>query len=417
MNKQENNENWEAFFNSAPIETEPREEHQEQLKAQLNKLLNDDSDHTSDSRSRPQSKIKQIGSILMKYKIPHMATAAALLIAFSITFLSGGSQAFALDNVFAKIINAKFARWDMVVDLGDTKSTTRVSITPERTRHDEADGSYMVFDWALGKAVAFSPKDKTVKEVDTKTEGMGLQSFNMVKTLQDVLKAQLELGVEKVESLGVREFDGLTLDGFRVGPNHEIEIWVNPKTQSATRIEIATGVAGANIVVLENYESNVVFEEDFFSLALPDGYSRSAASLDVQPSEEDLIEALRISCEVSGGTFPKGLDIDSIAEVSADSLTYLVEKLDITGQPNSEQMGELLKGNIGFTFLYTFYASKKADAHYAGSNVKLNEKDRPIFWYKPTGSDAYRVIYADLEVEEMNSAPAVDGAVPLSTQR
>jgi hypothetical protein len=33
--------------------------------------------------------------------------------------------------------------------------------------------------------------------------------------------------------------------------------------------------------------------------------------------------------------------------------------------------------------------------------VKLGTPDRPILWYKPTGADTYRVIYADLSVKEM----------------
>jgi hypothetical protein len=41
------------------------------------------------------------------------------------------------------------------------------------------------------------------------------------------------------------------------------------------------------------------------------------------------------------------------------------------------------------------------DSHYAGKDVKLDTPDRPIFWYKPTGAEKYRVIYADLSVKDM----------------
>jgi hypothetical protein len=49
-----------------------------------------------------------------------------------------------------------------------------------------------------------------------------------------------------------------------------------------------------------------------------------------------------------------------------------------------------------------FYMSLKPenDSHYVGGGVKLGTPDRPIFWYKPTGADKYRVIYADLSVKE-----------------
>jgi hypothetical protein len=43
------------------------------------------------------------------------------------------------------------------------------------------------------------------------------------------------------------------------------------------------------------------------------------------------------------------------------------------------------------------------DSHYAGKDVKLGTPDRPIFWYKPTGAEKYRVIDADLSVKEVPS--------------
>ncbi len=33
--------------------------------------------------------------------------------------------------------------------------------------------------------------------------------------------------------------------------------------------------------------------------------------------------------------------------------------------------------------------------------MKLGTPDRAIFWYKPTGAEKYRVIYADLSVKEL----------------
>ena len=51
----------------------------------------------------------------------------------------------------------------------------------------------------------------------------------------------------------------------------------------------------------------------------------------------------------------------------------------------------------------TFYEMLKPenDPHYVGGGVKLGTPDRPIFWYRPTGTDKYRVIYADLSVKDM----------------
>ncbi len=50
-----------------------------------------------------------------------------------------------------------------------------------------------------------------------------------------------------------------------------------------------------------------------------------------------------------------------------------------------------------------FFTALKAenDSHYVGGGVRLGTPDRPIFRYKPTVADQYRVIYADLSVKDM----------------
>ena len=58
----------------------------------------------------------------------------------------------------------------------------------------------------------------------------------------------------------------------------------------------------------------------------------------------------------------------------------------------------------GLTFVDSL--PPEADLHYAGKGAKLDTPDRPILWYKPTGAANYRVIYADLGVEEMTPEEA-----------
>lgn len=62
-----------------------------------------------------------------------------------------------------------------------------------------------------------------------------------------------------------------------------------------------------------------------------------------------------------------------------------------------------------------FYEALTAEnhAHYAGKGVKLGTPDRPIFWYKPTGAEKYRVIYADLAVRDITVAPNLPNAQPV----
>ena len=55
--------------------------------------------------------------------------------------------------------------------------------------------------------------------------------------------------------------------------------------------------------------------------------------------------------------------------------------------------------NRGGMFVMTLPAD--SNWHYAGKDVKFGQADKPIFWYKPEGSEIYRVIYGDLRVEDV----------------
>ncbi len=54
-----------------------------------------------------------------------------------------------------------------------------------------------------------------------------------------------------------------------------------------------------------------------------------------------------------------------------------------------------------------------ADAHYVGNGVLLGAANTPIFWYRPTVSKKYRVIYADLSVRDADTPPNVPKAQPV----
>lgn len=44
----------------------------------------------------------------------------------------------------------------------------------------------------------------------------------------------------------------------------------------------------------------------------------------------------------------------------------------------------------------------KSNRHYAGADVKFGDSDKAIFWYRPEGSETYRVIYGDLSVKDIS---------------
>jgi len=65
-----------------------------------------------------------------------------------------------------------------------------------------------------------------------------------------------------------------------------------------------------------------------------------------------------------------------------------------------EQKLELaMKLGPGFIFVQLLKAEN--DWHYMGKNVKLGDSESPVCWYRPEGSETYRVIYGDLSVKDV----------------
>ncbi|MEX0977397.1 MAG: hypothetical protein WDZ48_01005, partial [Pirellulales bacterium] len=86
---------------------------------------------------------------------------------------------------------------------------------------------------------------------------------------------------------------------------------------------------------------------------------------------------------------------------------------------SKEDMQDLMTKSmaIGRGFVFVSMLPASSDAHYAGKGVKRDTVDAPIFWYKPTGKQSYRVIYADLSIRESEQAPQVPGAVRIEKLR
>ena len=69
--------------------------------------------------------------------------------------------------------------------------------------------------------------------------------------------------------------------------------------------------------------------------------------------------------------------------------------------------------DIGRGFQFALGLPESADAHYAGKGIKRDAKNTPIFWYKPKDAKTYRVIFADLSIQDADAPPRVDGATRL----
>jgi hypothetical protein len=143
-----------------------------------------------------------------------------------------------------------------------------------------------------------------------------------------------------------------------------------------------------------------------------------------KPVEADLVNLLRVIAENNKGTFPPEIwGNKEYMQATQAAMQPELEKL--AKSPAAQKLIEKFKSDkdeAGFTKAWmkmcepltqkitqkhiqglNFYLGLKPenDAIYTGKGVKLGTPDRPILWYKPSGTDKYRVIYADLRVKEL----------------
>ena len=259
---------------------------------------------------------------------------------------------------------------------------------------------------------------------------------------------------EKVERLGQKQIDGREAVGFRVrnamNGLGDMTVWADTQTARPIRIEI-TGeeMETAYRIVMSNFHYDVNLDPLMFSLTPPAGYSIQSSTV-TMAVEEDLLNTLRTIAERSKGVFPAKLGMNKeameclmgkdtkprmdkatqkkldaamnkamakygggeklrkkyganmppeiMAEIMKATLPIFQEQWRKQRQKHPEQMQLAQKWRLGIGFYRTL--KPENNAHYAGGGVKLGTPDRPILWYKPTGAQKYRVIYADLSVEE-----------------
>jgi hypothetical protein len=196
-------------------------------------------------------------------------------------------------------------------------------------------------------------------------------------------------------------------------PGQTTVLWGIEETGEPVRIEFSSEMMPKTKIIMTEFEFNLELDESLFSVEVPAGYEIRSASVDRSPIEEkDLLAALRLHCELSEGAFPDALP------VKAQTVQALLKALGVKpgSRPNDKQFKELMqrattigRGLAGFPA----QLPPEADAHYAGKGVKLGDSGAPVFWYRPSGGKAYRVVYADLAVREVTSPPRVTNARPL----
>jgi outer membrane lipoprotein-sorting protein len=239
----------------------------------------------------------------------------------------------------------------------------------------------------------------------------------------DVLDNFRKFDPKEFKPIGQKTINNVKVAGFRSEkPNLTQTVWVDPITKLPIQMETKlSGPVAPNVeAVMTDFDWNPEIDETTFSLTTPDGYKTETVSMDMSSlSEQDVVTGLHSFAEFNNDTFPDAFNMMELMHVISKAKSSLLKQQAATDP-------EVVKQNMMKQFLpitramaFTMGPQNGSDWRYAGKGAKLNDANRPVFWYLPKNSQVYHVIDAELKVTEVPAdqlpkIPSVSISSPMS---
>ncbi len=362
------------------------------------------------SKTLTQSRQHILWSNIIKSRITKLAAAAVIIIAVLIGIhqLGGSTPAFA--DIVRPLLTARTATYKMTVNMKDIPAQTieGMFMEPSRMRQVMPGGVIQIIDMPQGQMITLMPTEKkaVIIEMENMPENTQRQ-INMFHAIRNLIQEAQENEDESVAFIGEQKIDGVNAIGYHIGaPNMGMTIWADAKTLMPIRIEYSMGemMGMEATVIMSDFIFDVELDESLFEV--PEEYDVHTMQIDASlPGEEDFIQTLRLWSETTGGKFPSELNMKATAEFmeafkDKTELKFEKDKAPDFSDPKFKEFMEIFtKINRGILFAHTL--PEDADWHYTGKDVKFGDPETAIFWYRPEGSQTYRVIYSDLSVKDV----------------
>jgi outer membrane lipoprotein-sorting protein len=380
------------------IDTEPNPVHCENLRRQMLSVFNQ-------AEQEPATRIivfRTLRNLIMKSPITKIAAAAVIIIAVLIGLNIVGTSTPAFAEIVKPFLTARTASFKMTMEVEGVPTQTFDCLYAEpvrmrQTNHEQ--GGIVISDFQQGKIVTLMPAQNKAVIVELENMPKDQSNFNMFSEIRKHIQEAQQTQDESVQFLGEKKINGLTVIGYHVQkPAVDITVWADPQTKLPVEM---TNTSGPTTYTMTDIVFDVELDESLFDLEIPDGYTVRTMQVDAsEPTEKDLIELFRIWAENMDGNLPSALKMNSIMEF----LQYQRKKMKEQGiEPTEnvmlEQQKTIQKMSRGGMFVQAL--PSESDWHYAGKDIKFGNAEKPIFWYKPEGSETYRVIYGDLSIKSV----------------
>ena len=230
------------------------------------------------------------------------------------------------------------------------------------------------------------------------------------------------LRTKNLEWLGTQEIAGREAIGFRHGFWFEAgnyhwsyDFWIDAETKRLVRYQVPgsdvfepgrQAVEEHGCFVMEDIVFGAELDDSLFRLDVPEGYALTAERR-VEITEEEVIEFLGIVAEYFDKTFPDrmpgfdyGEEHERLQKLKAMPKEDRTPAQDRLVETIDKYMRRWLPGP-GPTHAFLQHNTVEGSRKYLGKRVKLGDAGRIVCWYRPNGSETYRVVYGDLSVRDV----------------
>lgn len=256
-------------------------------------------------------------------------------------------------------------------------------------RFERPDGGFTVMDTRSMQLLSTEPKTKAAVLMEFKKGGGGPET-GPVNLFEELRK----LADKDGQPIGKKKIGDVEAHGFRVAKGgQEVTVWADPKTKEPLEIEGRTKFGSQETeFTMTDFRLNPKLNDALFKMEAPEGYKLVKFEAEDLKPEEDVIRLLRAYAAKKDGQFPKRLD----------DWKGLVETVFGDKKTNPLDDPEVMKFTMSMGRVAAY--SKSLDGFgYKGEGVKLGDADKIIFWYKPKGSDKYRVVFGDLKTGDVTA--------------
>ena len=407
--EQHDDESFGELLRSARPDATPRPGFQDELRQSLLTRIRAREYHTAGRAGRTRR--------LRWIRIPS-AAAATVAVFIGLWWLIAGNVNVAsagFGEMLRRIREARTVTFDSIYSLpGKPEERVRAYMGQSgRMRAECSDGVIQVFDMVHGKYLSLTPSEgRAVIRSMLTEEGPGIYYCEPLEALQEVGESAGKfIGTEIVYDREVNIYQVAIEQG-------SLRVWVDPQQELPRRIErkIPVGQGREVVWVLENFRWNEPLSDSLFSLDIPPGYT-----LD-EPSEEALLDLLRICAEFSNGSFPARLDAKTIYDlVLTDSLSKIPDSnLDANRSFGAFKMNHETKEIYRKCLRGQAFVKKIRENgawRYMGAGHKLGDKTAMICWWKLPQSPTYRVVYGDLKIRNIPTEQFPLSSEPSDSQK